>query len=236
VRPQARLRLDLQLGGSELFYCNRNGESRISDRGDKNENLSGDSLGFVQVLVLGMQGQNMPMQTMSGILGPVRTIPLPTEGYRDHLAVDVKVQRLFICGEAKRSLEVVDLRAGKVIHSTTGLSGNPGKPFYFPETNEVWVDLGDGTVVANSGTRYEQIKSIALPRHGDPKRVPDNGAYDPAGHLSTRLSRSTSHGIRYVAMNRPLSRGTTRHRFFLPLDRNLMPPRCLVGSQTTPPF
>jgi hypothetical protein len=208
VRPQARLRLDLQLGGSELFYCNRNGESRISDRGDKNENLSGDSLGFVQVLVLGMQGQNMPMQTMSGILGPVRTIPLPTEGYRDHLAVDVKVQRLFICGEAKRSLEVVDLRAGKVIHSTTGLSGNPGK----------------------------QIKSIALPRHGDPKRVPDNGAYDPAGHLSTRLSRSTSHGIRYVAMNRPLSRGTTRHRFFLPLDRNLMPPRCLVGSQTTPPF
>ncbi len=80
----------------------------------------------------------MPMVTMSGLLRLVQTIPLPTEGYMDHIAVDVKGQRLFITGEANRSLVVVGLREGKVIHETKGLGGNPRKPFYLPETNEIW--------------------------------------------------------------------------------------------------
>jgi len=127
--------------------------------------------------------QSVPLQTMSGLLGLVQTIPLPTEGYIDHLAIDLKRRHLFICGEANRSMEVVDLQAGKVIHSTVGLSGNPRKPFYLPETDEVWVDLGDGHVVAISGSTYQQTKSVELPGHGDPKRVPDNAAYDRAAHL-----------------------------------------------------
>jgi hypothetical protein len=43
----------------------------------------------------------------------VQTIPLPTEGYMDRLAADPNGQRLFICGEAVKSLVIVDLRAGK---------------------------------------------------------------------------------------------------------------------------
>ena len=40
--------------------------------------------------------QQLPMMHMAGILGPVETIPLPGDGYMDHLTVDVKGQRLFI--------------------------------------------------------------------------------------------------------------------------------------------
>src|ERR1700738_722868 len=94
--------------------------------------------------------QQLPMMHMSGILGLVETIPLPGDGYMDHLAADVKGQRLFISGEAAKSLITVDLRAGKVIHETKGLSAMPKKPFYLPETNEVWVTLTDSTVVAVS--------------------------------------------------------------------------------------
>src|SRR5262250_1998714 len=90
----------------------------------------------------------MPMTTMSGLLRLVQTIPLPTEGYMDHFSVDVKGQRLFIAGEANKSLVTVDLSEGKVIHETKGLGGNPRKPFYDPEKNEIWTDLGDNTVVA----------------------------------------------------------------------------------------
>jgi len=43
----------------------------------------------------------------------------------DHFSVDVKGQRLFITGEANKSLVTVDLRAGKVIQETKGLGGNP---------------------------------------------------------------------------------------------------------------
>src|SRR5260221_1266294 len=80
--------------------------------------------------------QQLPMIHMSGLLSLVETIPLPGDGYMDHLTVDVKGQRLFISGEAAKSLIAVDLRAGKVSHVTQGLSAMPKKPFYIPETNE----------------------------------------------------------------------------------------------------
>src|ERR1700730_10117985 len=56
------------------------------------------------------QAQQLPMLHMSGLLGLVETIPLPGDGYMDRLAVDVPGQRLFICGEAAKSLIVIDLR------------------------------------------------------------------------------------------------------------------------------
>jgi len=128
--------------------------------------------------------QSMPLQTMSGLLRLVQTSPLPTEGYMDHLTVDVKGKRLFICGEANKSLIVVDLKTGNVIHETKGLGGNPRKPFYIEETNEIWTDLGDNTVVSISGTTYEVTKTVELTGgKGAAKREPDNAAYDPARHI-----------------------------------------------------
>jgi DNA-binding beta-propeller fold protein YncE len=143
---------------------------------------------LLMVLVSKAQGQQstsqqLPMMHMSGILGLVETIPLPGDGYMDHLTVDLKGQRLFISGEAAKSLIAVDLRAGKVIHETKGLSAMPKKPFYLPETNEVWVTLTDSTVVAISGTTYEVTKTVKLSGYGDPNRGADNAAYDPAAHL-----------------------------------------------------
>jgi DNA-binding beta-propeller fold protein YncE len=142
---------------------------------------------LLTVFILNTHGeessQQLPMMHMSGILGLVETIPLPGDGYMDHLAADVKGHRLFISGEAAKSFIVVDLRAGKVIHETKGLSAMPKKPFYLPATNEVWVTLTDSTVVAISGTTYEVTKTVKLSGYSDPNRGADNAAYDPATHL-----------------------------------------------------
>src|SRR5258705_7298912 len=127
--------------------------------------------------------QQLPMMHMSGILGLVETIPLPGDGYMDHLAADVKGQRLFISGEAAKSLIAVDLRTGKVIHETKGLSAMPKKPFYLPDTNEIWATLTDSSVVAISGATYEVTKTVKLSGYGDSNRGADNAAYDPATHL-----------------------------------------------------
>src|SRR4030081_3190179 len=71
----------------------------------------------------------------------IQTISLPdVEGYFDHMAVDVKGQRLFVPGEHQKTIEVVDLRAGKVIHTITGFGGDPRKTIYLPETSEIWLD------------------------------------------------------------------------------------------------
>src|SRR6266436_1086922 len=131
----------------------------------------------------GQQSQQLPMMHMSGLLELVETIPLPGDGYMDHLTVDVKGQRLFISGEAAKSLIAVDLRAGKVIHVTEGLSAMPKKPFYLSDTNEIWVTLTDSTVAAIDGNTYEVTKTVKLSGYGDPNRGADNAAYDPATHL-----------------------------------------------------
>src|SRR5512139_1440947 len=47
----------------------------------------------------------------------IQTIPLPDiEGRIDHMAIDLKGERLFVVALGNNSLEVLDLRAGKHIH------------------------------------------------------------------------------------------------------------------------
>src|SRR6202171_1540276 len=130
-----------------------------------------------------LPGQQLPMMHMAGILGLVETIPLPGDCYMDHLTMDVQGQRLFISGEAAKSLIAVDLAAGKVIHETNGLSAMPKKAFYLPGSNEIWVTLTDSSIVVVSGTTYEVTKTVKLSGYGDPNRGADNAAYDSARHL-----------------------------------------------------
>jgi hypothetical protein len=132
------------------------------------------------VVVPGVQAQT------SAPMRQIQSIPMPNvEGYFDHPAVDVRGQRLFVPGEYQKTLEIVDLRAGKVIHSITGLEGNPRKIIYIPESNQIWVDLGNGTCKSFNGDSYELIKSIQLNPDSPPdaNREPDNGIYDPATGL-----------------------------------------------------
>src|ERR1700716_3650682 len=96
----------------------------------------------------------------------VQAIPMPNvEGYFDHMAVDIKGQRLFVPGEHQRTIEVIDLRTGKDIHTITGFGGDRRKTLYLPETNEIWVDDGDPTVKGFSCKNYELLKNIPLSGH-----------------------------------------------------------------------
>jgi DNA-binding beta-propeller fold protein YncE len=128
--------------------------------------------------------KQLPMIHMSGLLGLTETIPLPTEGWMDHLAIDLKNQHLFISGEYSKGFVVVDLRAGQVIHYITGLGGNPRKPFFDPKLNQVWVDLGNNTLIAIDATTFEIVKTVEMSGGKDAaKKDPDNGAYDFAKSL-----------------------------------------------------
>ena len=135
-----------------------------------------------------------PMVHMSGLLRLVETIPIPTEGYMDHLSYDLKNQHLFLSAENNKEVVVVDMKAGKVIHETK-VSGNPRKPFFDPATNELWVDLGDNTVVALNGATLEVEKTIELTGGKNaPGRDPDNGAFDAAKGLYYVAVRTRDEG------------------------------------------
>src|SRR6202790_525785 len=142
---------------------------------------------YLAVIGISMMFLFSKAQAQSGApLKLIQTIPLPgVEGYFDHLAVDVKGERLFIPGEHQRTLEVIDLRAGKVIHTISGFDGNPRKTVYIPQSNQIWVDMGNGTCKAFSGETYEMLKDLQLNPDSPPeaKREPDNGIYDPTTQM-----------------------------------------------------
>src|SRR5437879_12243960 len=67
-----------------------------------------------------------PMEHWSGLLRLVETIPIPTEGYIDHLSYDLKNQHLFIFGENNKNHVGVDMKAGKMMHAPR-VCGNTSK-------------------------------------------------------------------------------------------------------------
>src|SRR6202047_4292367 len=122
----------------------------------------------------GYVNRQAPMVHMAGILRLVETIPLPTEGYMDHLTYDLKNQHLFLSAEMNKEVVVIDMKAGKVIQEVK-VGGNPRKPFFDSVANELWVDLGDNTAVALNGSTFEVTKTVELTGGKDaPTRDPDN--------------------------------------------------------------
>src|ERR1700722_16118157 len=128
--------------------------------------------------------KQLPMMHMKGLLRWEETIPLPLEGWIDHLTVDLKKQHLFISGENSRKIITVDLTSGKVIHEVTNLGGNPRKPFYDSKSNLFWVDLGNNTLVGIDGNTFEVAKEVEFTGGKNARtKDPDNGAFDPVRGL-----------------------------------------------------
>ena len=67
----------------------------------------------------------------------IQTIPLPgVKGRFDHFSIDSKGNRLFVAALGNNTVEVLDLAAGKRIHSITGMS-KPQGVLFLTERNEV---------------------------------------------------------------------------------------------------
>jgi DNA-binding beta-propeller fold protein YncE len=117
--------------------------------------------------VLPLAAQNAPLKL-------IQTIPLPgVEGRMDHMSVDAKGQRLFASGLANGTVEVVDLAAGKRIHTITGVK-EPEGILYVPGMNLLYVADGEGGAVhAFDGTSYKLLHTATSIPHAD------NLRYDP---------------------------------------------------------
>jgi len=67
--------------------------------------------------------------------------PLPTEGYMDHMTVDIKGQRLFLVRELLAVL-LLSTTCGQG-HSLPRGSGDAEEAVLSPETDEIWLSLTD---------------------------------------------------------------------------------------------
>lgn len=98
----------------------------------------------------------------------VQTIPLPNvEGRIDHLAVDLKGQRLFVAALGNNTMEVLDLRTGTRTHTINGLH-EPQGIASLPEFNTMVVaNGGDGTYQMFDGESFRLLSSVKLTADAD---------------------------------------------------------------------
>jgi hypothetical protein len=108
----------------------------------------------------------------------VQTIPIPgVNGRLDHMAVDLEQQRLFVAAVANGTLEVLDLRAGKVINSISGIKDAQDALFLGGHFNKLYVSSLDGTLRIYQGETFRLVQALKL--EPDPNRL----LYDPATDL-----------------------------------------------------
>ena len=102
-------------------------------------------------------------------------IPVPgVAGRLDHFSADAKRKRLFVSALGNNSLEVIDVFAGRVIHSIKGLA-QPQGPLYVSAVDKLYVaNAEDGKVRVYDGATYTFRKAI------DFGKDPDNMRYDEA--------------------------------------------------------
>jgi DNA-binding beta-propeller fold protein YncE len=92
-------------------------------------------------------------------------------GRIDHLAIDMKRQRLFVAELGNNSLGVVDLASGTVLRRITGLS-EPQGVAYAPFADSIYVaNAGDGSVRVLRGNDLAPIGRIDLGDDADNVRV-----------------------------------------------------------------
>src|SRR6516162_9485699 len=119
----------------------------------------------------------------------VQTIALrgPVGGM-DHLAVDAKRGRLFVANTVNNSLDVVDLKAGKLLKQIPG-QGRIRGIAYSREADRVFVGNGTGGVCnAFDGENYDLIKSVPLGVDADNVRYNPRTRRIYVVHADTELS------------------------------------------------
>jgi DNA-binding beta-propeller fold protein YncE len=118
-----------------------------------------------------------PMATAAE-LELVQTIALKGKpGNLDHLARDAKRDRLFLANKANNTLDIVDLKAGKLLEQKPNQTGVQGIA-YAPDLDRVYVALGtNGLCNIFDGNTYKTLKTIKFEDDAD------NVRYDPKTHL-----------------------------------------------------
>src|SRR5262245_4723944 len=98
----------------------------------------------------------------------VQTIVLKGKaGKLDHLALDPKRDRLFLANTSNGTLDVVDLKSGKLLKQVPGQTGIQGV-CYAADLDRVFVGLGSGGLCnAFDGTDYRPLKTIKFTDDAD---------------------------------------------------------------------
>ncbi|MBL7761574.1 MAG: YncE family protein [Sediminibacterium sp.] len=126
------------------------------------------------IFLLCIQGCQSQPQVQGKSMSLITSVELPgVNGRIDHMAFDNVTQKIFVAALGNNTVEVVDLKNNKAIHSISNMNEPQGIGF-IPERKAILVaNGGNGRCDVFSSEDYQKITSIQLP--GDA----DNVRYDP---------------------------------------------------------
>jgi len=141
----------------------------------------------------------------SEVLSLEAHIALPdVKGRIDHFSVDVRGQRLFVAAVENHTLEVVDLKSERRVH-TIGDLAEPQGVFYDSATNHLFVACGlDGVTTVFDGDSFRVVATVKFPDDAD------NIRYDPrsksvivgfAGAKQLRKRETGTGGLGFIDPN-----------------------------------
>lgn len=109
-------------------------------------------------------------------LGLVQTIELSGKpGRLDHFGFDASGARLFVSNQGNATLDVIDVKAGKLIKQVPGQKGIHGIA-YDPKSGRIFVGNGDpGECAVIDGKTYEVLKRIPVPKANNVQYDPHSG-------------------------------------------------------------
>src|SRR5215212_4470113 len=150
------------------------------------------SLLAVCVFFIACNGQE---QFGSGQLILKQNIPLPgVKGRIDHLDVNPKDQVVYMAALGNNSLEVVDIKNGKLLHSIKGLDEPQGVVF-IPQTREVMVANGGDGSCKFYNDKFENTGMVDLGSDADDVRYDsiDQNIYVGYGNGSIAVINALNH-------------------------------------------
>jgi len=124
-----------------------------------------------------------------------KTIELPdVQGRIDHLAVDLRGERLFVAALGNDTLEVIDIKAGRRAKTIAQLQ-EPQGVLYVAETNRLYVANGkDGSVRVFDASSYAPLKTLDYNDDADNLRYDSGRRRIFVGYGSGALGEVDSEG------------------------------------------
>jgi DNA-binding beta-propeller fold protein YncE len=131
----------------------------------------------------------------SDVLSLDSHIPLPgVKGRIDHLSVDLLGQRIFVAAVDNHTLEVIDLKLGRTVHTITDLA-EPQGVFYDASTNRLFVACAlDGTMRIFDGTTFQVLATVKYPDDADNVRYDSRNKNVIVGYAGAKQLRERETG------------------------------------------
>lgn len=134
-------------------------------------------LAAITAIILFTAGLAVSAQATGGLkLVAEYKMPATVKGHFDHLAPDLRRNRLFVTAETAHEVLVFNLSSGQYLRAITGIE-KPHAVFVRPDLDGIYItDGGAGELKIYNGKTYRLLGSVKL------KLDADSIGYDPATH------------------------------------------------------